>query len=235
MNEKINADLKSLKFIFNKNRSFIFPIVIILVSIILFFQFVIPQFSALLMAVKEGRESSLKLEALRANLDVLTNINDETLSSQLGVLSSALPLNKDFIGVLNSVYSTAQKAGVSLGSFSIQIGDISKSESSDVFPVIKLSAPINSDISSINSFIETISKTIPLSEVYAVKIGRASSSVSLSFYYKPLDSSSYSSDARISPVSQKGLNLIKQLGEYGNAASLPVSDPTPIATSSALQ
>ena len=109
MNEKINADLKSLKFILNKNKVYIFPIVVILVSIMLFSQFVIPQADALLAAREEALATSLKIETLKANLDILTNINEETLDSQLKTLSLALPLSKDFFGILNSVILLSKK------------------------------------------------------------------------------------------------------------------------------
>jgi len=233
MDEKINADLKSLKFIFNKNKSYIVPIVIILVSIMLFLQFVIPQFGALLTARREAKDVSTKLETLKANLDILTNINEETLDSQLKILNLALPLDKDFIGMLNSIYLTSQKTGVSLGSFSFKIGDLAQSENGDSFPVVKLSVPINSGVTAINSFVETISKTVPLSEIYLIKVGNISSAVSLSFYYKPLNISSYSQDVPISSISQKGLRLISQLGEFKNTSSF--SNPSPVATSSATQ
>lgn len=219
MNEKINEDIKFFKFIFDKNKSYIFPIVIMLVSIMLFFQFVIPQVSLLLKTRKEAKESSLRLETLKENLDVLINVNEETLDSQLKILNLALPLNKDFIGILNSVYLTAQKAGVNPGSFSLKIGDISKSENGDNFPVIKLSVPINAGVTEINNFVTAISKTVPLAEAYLVKAGNISSMVSLSFYYKPLGASNYSWDAHISPISQKGLTLVNQLSGFESAPS----------------
>jgi len=219
MNEKINLDLKSLEYIFNKNKSYILSVIIILISVMLFFRFIIPQFGGLLAARKEAKESSLKLETLKENLSLLTNINEQTLDSQLRTLSLALPLNKDFIEMLNSVYSTAQKTGVSLGSFSLAIGDISISENNNSFPVIRLSIPVNAGVAAVNSFIETISKTVPLSEVYFVKVGKSASTVGLSFYYKPLSASNYSQDARVSPISQKGLTLIDQLNKFGNISS----------------
>lgn len=219
MSEKINVDLKSFKFILNKNKLYIFPIIIMLVSVILFFQFVIPQFRALLNARKEARELSLRLGAIRKNIDTLKNINEETLDSQLRILNLALPLNKDSIGILNSIYFTAQRTGVGLGSFSFRIGDISKSENNDNFPVVKLSLPINADIRAINSFVETINKTLPLSEVYFVKAGNVSSTIGLSFYYKPLGASNYSQDVGVNPISQKGLALIDQLSEFENSFS----------------
>lgn len=219
MNEKINEDIRSLKFIFNKNKSYILPIAIILVSIILFFQFVIPQFGALLSARKEARETLSKLQALKENLNVLTNINEETLDSQLKILSQALPLNKDFIGILNSIHYASQKTGANLGNFSFQVGDLFKSEESPGFPMIKVPIFINSDVATVNNFVKTISETVPLSEVSLIKIGDVSSTVDLYFYYKPMRASNYSQDALISPISQKGLTIIQKLSGFGNAFS----------------
>lgn len=219
MNEKINADFKSLKFIFDKSKPYIISVAVILISIILFFQFVIAQFSVLFKAQKEVKESSLKLEILKENLSVLANINEGTLDSQLKILNSALPLNKDFIGILNSIYFAAQATGVNLGGFSFKVGDISKSENGDNFPAVKLSVPINSGVSAINSFIKKISETLPLSEVYFVKVGDVSSTVGLSFYYKPLNIADYSQDVRVNPVSQKVLTLVGQLSKFKNVST----------------
>ncbi len=215
MNEKINSDFKSFKFIFNKNRSYVLPVIVILVSVIIFFRLVIPQFGVLITVRKEAKEASLKLEILKGNLNILTNVNEEVLDSQLQILKSALPLNKDFIGILNSIYSTAQKTGVDLGGFSFKIGDLARPEDNDNFPVVRLALPINSSVVGINSFVGTISKTVPLSEVYSVKVGNASSNIGISFYYKPLGGSTYSQDVRISPVSQRGLTIVSQLSEFG--------------------
>lgn len=219
MNEKVNADLKTLKFIFNKNKRYVFPIVTILVSVILFFQFVIPQFNSFLAVQKEAKELKLKLQVLKENFDIITNINESTLDSQLEILNSALPLDKDFVGILNSIYFAAQKTGVNLGNFSFKVGDLSKSENGDNFPVVSLSLPITSSVAAINSFVEVISKMVPLSEISFVKVGNTSSTVSLSFYYKPLNASNYNWNVRIKPISQKGLMLIDQLSKFENIPS----------------
>jgi hypothetical protein len=232
MNRKINLDLISLKFIYNKNRSYIFSIGMILISIILFFVFVIPQFKALLQAQKEVKELSEKMEISKANLNMITNISDNVLNSQYDVLVSALPLSKDAITILNSIYGVAQKAGVNLGSFSFSVGDLYKSEKGDNFPVVRLSVPINAGIREVNTFIEIMSKTFPLSEVGAASIKDSSAIVSLAFYYKPAPA--YSPDNKLSSISQKGLNLVKQLDGFRNE-SLLFQPPVPAATSSATQ
>lgn len=232
MDEKVNADLKSLQFILGKNKPYILPVAIILTCILLFFFFVIPQFNMFLKIQNDAKESSLKLDRLNKNLDILTNVDDSVLESQLTTLSSALPINKDFVSVLNSIYSTAQKTGVSIGSFSLQIGDVSKSQSSADLPVLQITLPINSGINAVNNFMKAISRSLPLAEVYSVKVSGTTSTVALSFYYKPLGVAGYSQDVPVSPISQKGINIISQLKGF-DVVSSSLDAAVPVASSSA--
>lgn len=229
MNEKINADIKSIKFIFDRNKFYILPCVVIFICIVLFFQFVIPQFMALTAAREQAKEASLKLGVLKENLNVLVNTNENSLDSQFKILNLALPLNKDFTGILSSIYYAAQKTGVGLGSFSLQVGDLGKEEKNDAFSTISLSVPVNSDVVGVSSFVENISKSVPLSEVTLIKIGERASTINLLFYYKPLGVTGQKEDIRINPVSQKGLELIDKLTDFGNSSSFPEAS---VATSS---
>ena len=231
MDGKINLDLVSLKLIFDRNKSYIYSVIIILISIVLFFQFVTPQYNALLKAQKETKELSLRLKVLKGNLNVLTNIDEEVHNSRLKTLTLALPVNKDAVGILNSLYAVAQKTGVSFGDFSFTIGDISKSENNDNLPSVKISVLINADVKAVSNFVEIMSKTVPLSEINSIKVEKVSSTVGLSFYYKPLGAANYSQDAQISPLPQEGLTLINQLSSFETSSSL-LQLPTPIATSS---
>lgn len=231
MNEKVNADLKSLKFIFERNKLYILPSIIIAVCIALFLQFVIPQFKILFATREEAKQASLKLQTLKESLNVLTNTDEKSLDAQLKVLNLALPLGKDFSGILNSIYLASQKTGVNLGTFSLQIGDLLDTKEKDDLPTISLSIPMNANVAGVNSFAETISKTIPLSQVSLIKIRNLTSTIGVSFYYKPLDSSSYKEGARINPISQKGLSIIQELSSFENSSSF---QQAPVATSSSV-
>lgn len=229
MNGKINADLKSLKFIFERNKSFILPSIIVMVCIIIFLQFVIPQFGILFAAQKEAKQASLKLQVLKENLNVLANLDEKSLDEQLKVLNLALPLNKDFTGILNSIYYVSQKTGVSLGNFSLQIGELAGTAKKEDFPSISLSVPVNANAIGVNSFVETLSKTVPLSQITLIKVGSITSLVKLSFYYKPLGFSKLKEDMRVNPISQKGLEIINRLSLFENISSF---QRTPIVTPS---
>jgi len=230
MNEKINADLKSIKFIFDRNKFYILPCLIIFACIILFFQFVIPQLKSLIAAREQVKKASLTLAVLKENLNVLVNTNENSLDAQLKILNLALPLDKDFTGILSSIYYTSQETGVSLGAFSLRIGDLGKEEKNDKFSTITLSVPVNSDVAGVISFVEKISKTVPLSEVTLIKIGEITSTINLSFYYKPLGIAGIKEDIRINPLPQKGLELISILESFGNSSSF--TEQMPVATSS---
>jgi hypothetical protein len=223
MNEKVNVDLKSFDYIFARNKPYLVSVIVIIISVILFFQFVIPQFKSLLAARKEAQDSMLKIEVLKKNLNLLSNINDKNLDLQVNTVKLALPLDKDFIGVLNSIYFASQKTGVSLGSFLIAVGDISGSGDNINAPDIKISIPINGGIVEVNNFVRTISRLAPLSEVYSIRVGAISSEVNLSFYYKTLRPSGYSPDNPLNPVSQMGLDLINELNGFENISPIPQS------------
>lgn len=229
MDGKINADLKSLKFIFERNKPYILPSIIIMVCIALFLQFVIPQFKILFASQEEAKQASLKLQTLKENLNVLTNTDEKSLGEQLKLLNLALPLNKDFSGILNSIYYASQKTGVNLGSFSFQIGGLEDTQKNDEFPSISLSIPVNANAQGVSGFVDTLNKTLPLSEVTQIKIRNIASSVKVSFYYKPLGFSSLKEDARINPLSQKGLTIIQKLSGFENTSGF---EPVPITTSS---
>lgn len=217
MKEKTNASFGSLRFIYKRNKPFIISWAIILTCILIFFQFIIPQYKALLSVKQAIKDESSKLDTLKKNLNMLVNTNENSLNSQLGVLNQALPVEKDFDGILSSIYYASQKTDVSLGTFSLKIGELSNVLSGDKFPTISLSLPINGGGIAVGRFVEIISNTFPLSEVSLVKIGDKTSNVNLSFYYKPLDSKG-TIEASINPISQKGLSLIDKLESFENVS-----------------
>jgi hypothetical protein len=235
-NNAVNIDLKSLKFIVVKNKPYFLPAFIVLVSIILFFKFVIPQFGELFDAQKQAKEMQLKTKAFKENLDVLESINDKTLNSQVEILKLALPTKKDYIAVLNAVYLAAQRTGISLGRFSLVVGDLSEPENNEDFSTIKLTVPINSPPAAVHNFIQAINKTFPLVGIYSIKVGDESSSVDLGFHYKSLavDSSKISqSNNSLSPISKEGLAVIDKLRKMEAESSLLDLLITPTGTPSA--
>jgi Tfp pilus assembly protein PilO len=218
MNEKVNLDLKSLQFILNKNRAYIAPFFVFIASIFLFLQFVIPQFQSLLQAQDNLAQERLKLNNLQNDLNLLSNTDEVILNEQFDAMSKALPLDKDFGRMLNSIYYSASRTGVSLGNFSFKVGDLSTFSENEDIPTIKISIPITAASAfTIRNFLQSINDSLPLAKISLIKTGQSISVVDLDFYYKSIDSSVFNRNTR--SVSQEGLDLIESLSGFEDTSS----------------
>ncbi|MEK7518267.1 MAG: hypothetical protein AAB583_07025 [Patescibacteria group bacterium] len=219
MESRINTEIQSLRIIYNRNKHYIIPVVVIFVSIVLVILVVIPQFKTLLKVREQAKQASIVLDRLKKDLGVLESQDKEILESQLRTSNLALPTNKEVGGILNALYTAAERSGVSIGRFSFQVGNLGSEDKSNVkFSTIGLSLSLDSGILAINSFIDIIGKTLPISDISAIKTDDNVSNISLLFYYRALPQTNVSS--RIMPISQKNLELLSKINDYNNATEI---------------
>lgn len=219
MESRINTEIQSLRIIYNRNKHYIIPVVVIFVSIVLVILVVIPQFKTLLKVREQAKQASIVLDRLKKDLGVLESQDKEILESQLRTSNLALPTNKELGGILNALYTAAERSGVSIGRFSFQVGNLGSEDKSNVkFSTIGLSLSLDSGILAINSFIDIIGKTLPISDISAIKTDDNVSNISLLFYYRALPPTNVSS--RIMPISQKNLELLSKINDYNNATEI---------------
>jgi len=233
MNEKVNLDLLSIKFIFDKNKYYILPVVIVLISVFLLFKFVIPQYDSLIAIREQAKTEKLKLNTLKENLKLLTKVNEEDLNSRFDILTSALPLDKNVVLLLNAIYSSAQKTGVEIGPFSFSLEDTTRGQDEGNIPVIKLSLPINSDAVAANDFIKTMMETVPLSQVDSFHVKEEGTLIDLDFYYLPQGVLDYDLTLQLTPVSKEGLLLIDQMNKFKEESAILQLPTAPVASPSA--
>lgn len=229
MNNKVNIDADTLKFLYQKYKEFLFPAIVMVVSIILLIVFVIPQLLVFISNIDAIREENSKLSVLKENLNAITIISDSTLDSQLKITSAALPLTKDYAGILNALATASRISGASLGTFEFQVGDISSTQPNQSgFPFLKMTLNVGGDIKTVNSFINSLAKTFPLSEIAGATISNGLSTLNLYFYYKPVPANVISNNVPINPVSKEGLNLISNLSLFSNSSvNLPLYNASP--------
>lgn len=231
MERRVNTDIQSLKIIYSRNKYFIVPGIVIFVSLILIILIIVPQIKTLFEAQEEGKFASQRLEKLKKDLNTLQTLDGETLESQRKTSTMALPVNKDFGGILNALFTASQKTGVRIGRFSFQIGDISKEEQKDVnFSVISLKVSLENDIQRVNSFISEIQKTVPLSAIDLITTDNRISTIDLLFYYKVLPPTGVTKDIVISPLSQEKKSLLDRINSFNNVQSINL--PLQTSTSS---
>ena len=214
-NNKASIDLNTLKLLYPRFKVFAIPIVIILVCFLLLVKVIVPQFENLFLLSREAKEAKDKLSVLKNNLALLSGLNESTLDSQLQIVNAALPTNKDFVGIINAIEYASSVAGVSVGDFQLQIGDLSEVPvDTSKFSSISLNLLVGGSIDEVTKFIGSLSKTLPLSEVTSINLGNSSSNVAVNFYYKPLPPVNYTDTSQIHSASSSALSLIDNLSTY---------------------
>jgi hypothetical protein len=185
MNKKVNIDLNTITTLYQRYKDYALPVGVIFVCFIIFVVLILPQVQSLLSASQEEKLELSKLSVLKNNLNIITTTNDSFLDSELNVLSQALPPNKDFTGILDAISLSANKSGVSLGQFEFTVGDLSKvSPQVRGFTTLEIILSINGGITGLTSFLDQLSKTLPLSDVVSIQTTDKFSTITLAFYYK---------------------------------------------------
>lgn len=215
MENKVNIDINTLKFLYGKYKDFLVPLVVIIACFILLIKFVVPQFRALFTIGREAKKAESQLSIFKNKFSLLSSLGDSTLDSQLQIVNSALPTNKDFIGTINAISNAASASGVGVGEFQLQIGDLLQTPTDTrVFYSISLNLSVTGSIDDVNKFMIVLSNTLPLSEVTSINIGNASSTVAINFYYRPLPPVNYNDATPINPIPNSKLTIINKLSSF---------------------
>lgn len=181
-----------------------------------------------------------RLNNVKDKISLLKSIDDLALDLQLAIVARALPIEKDFSAVLYAISNASNKTGISVGDFKLDVGSLSKLEDTGNFLTYDLDLTLNGDTKATNDFIDRIGRTLPLSEITKISIGEGSSTIGIHFYYKPVAKLTRDDALPLSPVSAKGLSLIKELSTFSMSIPIgvpevpePILMPLPTSTSSA--
>lgn len=187
--------------LYYRYREYFIHIFVIVVCIGLTAYFIVPQ--VVTFGQERSKEAAYeeKIALLEKNLATLNRLDGESLAEQFHTASQALPMTKDFVGVLESIAAASRIARVSVDDYSFEIGDLS-TESAKLTaakPFLQLSLTITGDSGGANRFIKALLEQLPLSEVISLSTGEKSSSLTTVFYYKPF------------VIASKGFDLTKPL------------------------
>lgn len=220
MNKDITLDSQILKSLYENNRQYVMPFVMLFVSLILIFVTILPQFNDLLSTLSQRADETAKLQILKNNLIFLTNTDETTLNSELETSLKALPQTKDFESVLTSISLAASEAGVGLGNFEFKVGNISKTESgNEQLPSLAVTIIINDGVGGAARFMTNLATLLPISEVKSVDINGSYTNLNLAFYYKNLPSIKAAPGVKLVPLSSKQTQLLKEISSWDSGAS----------------
>lgn len=230
MNLKNPFKHTSYRMFYIKYRFIVVPIVLLLSSLILIFAVVFPQFQDYQKARKQQEDLIAENEQLTRNIQILSAIDDDTLSSYLSVALSAMPVRKDYIGILGAIASAAASSGTGLSDFSFSVGDTSSSPKATDPVTIKLQ--VQGPISSLQQFVSFLSESLPLSEISIISISGNTMNLDITFFYKPVAKPNTAAQTKLKTLSAADLALMQKLAVWPNGNEAFFSSAIPVATSS---
>ena len=209
---KIQWATDKLKIIYAGLRPFLIPILLIVISLILFKVFLFPSMQVILNAKVLRSNTIGEAQTLKTNLDILSNLDDKTLDSDLSILTAALPYDSDFQEISGSLAAVSLKAGVALAPYQSSLGNLSGNTQSGKYPALEISLTLNGDMNAVSNFIQILEKTVPLSDVQSLSMTNTTSSVKVLFFFKASAVNRNSTDTvKLIPISAKDTAIINQM------------------------
>ncbi len=206
---------EGLKSLYRSHRQYTTPILMIFVSMILVFVALLPLFNDLLNTLSQRDEATRKLQVLKNNLEILSAADEGSLEADIAVTLKALPQEKDFESVLNTVSAVAGKADVLLGNFEFRVGDLSKAQGSkDQLPSLAITLLINNGAIGAVRFMSELATALPISDVKSLDMNGNFTNITLLFYYKSIGSASISPDAPIAKPTAQKTELLEKLSTW---------------------
>jgi hypothetical protein len=220
----------------------------VLICFILIFNFIIPELNNWFSVRQEVDATQQKIAILQHNINFINYMNKSELDTQLQTASAALPSDKNFGSMLQTLSNAAAKSGVSLNNFSFQVGTVTTpTQTLPGAPVpavtgsgvstIQMTIIVNGSISNLDSFLKVLDNSLPISEVTSINGSEGNVTVQLQFYEKPFPNISLPEDTQMAPLSASQTKLLETLSSWStewNPKSVTSNATTVVSSGSAV-
>lgn len=203
---------------YNKNKIYLLPIAVLLISIIMFFYVIVPQFKQYLAQKEKLDIETQKLQVLKNSFNYLTSLDSIQVESDLKLLTKALPIEKDVMGIMTAISAVSSKTGMGIDSYRFAPGNLSKiiKEETAIFPSIIMELKLEGNGNVFKNFLTELYRTVPILDVLDIKYKGNTGVLILAFYYKPLPPENISDDKIVNKLSNKDKKLIKDFYFWNN-------------------
>jgi len=201
MNKPSPINQTTLRILYYRNKQLITPVIIFAVSLVIILEAIIPQIQQWFAIRVHESDLIQKINQLNQNINTISKVDENSLDKEISFLSQVLPQSKDYIGVLNAISQTAILSGASLGDYSFDVGDLSKTEVKGNIIQIKLA--IKGGVTEAEKFIKQLKSQAPLSNVASVEIENNTVSIVSVFYFKPFPKVVVNENSQLQSLSTK--------------------------------
>ncbi|MEK9176419.1 MAG: hypothetical protein AAB520_03180 [Patescibacteria group bacterium] len=228
----MNSELSKETFIglYYQYKEFIVPIAAIVISVLLIFIILIPQISSFSVKKAQRDQEMVKLNELNKVASLVVNANQDILASNLSLATGALPTDKDFESILNTMSAVANSSNVSISSYQFSgddpgLGKIKK------IPTLNFDLNITASPEQGIIFMDNLYKAFPLSEIISINSSSNSTRISLSFYYKPFQPVGPSDEISLREMNNVESAALKTISEWNNFTSPDIEQTLPASPS----
>ena len=234
--------------LYQKYKAYIISCVIVVICALLVYYVIIPQYDDVQQMWAKEHALRNKNKILSDNVGLLESLQDSSLDSKLETVTLALPVEKDYAGVLVGVPNTAAVARTAIGDFSFVVGDLNTTKKSKIVSSSSDDNNISVDLllkgteDATKLFLQTLSKVFPLAAADSLSLGSAENiSLKTKFYAKLLPKFAYDDEKPLQPLTAKENALLAELALWQNQnpdrnaepAAPPSVTPTVVASPTA--
>lgn len=189
--------------------------------IVLIFGIIVPQIQGIAREIEKHNLKSEEVQKLQASLQAMNAVSNDRLQSDVELLTDALPTNKEVVSLFSSIIALASESNVQVRGFTIQVGEIyatgestntTDSRSETGFPSMNVLLSLSSASQrQVVPFTQALYKNFPIAKVNAVAAQDGSSSLEISFYYRPYNIERLQNSREVPGYTNQTLQLLEQL------------------------
>lgn len=164
-------------------RGYAVHILVFLILFVLILKVLFPQLENVAVGRDLLVESNSKLESLNTKVKFLESLDKTANRQKLQRLNLALPVEKDVGLMLDALIEVVARSNVRLGNLTLSAAPLN---SKIGLPILTVTLNLKGEISDIGEFITGLGKILPVMQATNVSLKGTSSTVTLSFYFKPV-------------------------------------------------
>lgn len=198
-------------------------LLVIIVSVMLVFRVIVPQIESYFAINQQAKELREQIKTINENITLINGLDKAQLNSQLKTATTALPVDREFAGIINVIAESALKSGVSVQDFSFSFGGVlgssDKVEKSKNLVPIHIAIATDGSVNNQKRFLKEFLEKIPLAEILSIDGDSKSLNISISFYYKPVSKITFKEDEPIPPLPPSSRSLLQKLSSWEVSAA----------------
>jgi len=218
MNKPDAINQTTFHVLYVKYKKYSIPAAVILACFFLILFIIIPQFQNWQTSNEQTNLTKQKLESLNRDIDIISKIDTGSLNNNLQLTAKALPADKDFLAIIDSVMHASIATAVALDDFTFRVGELGSQEPKT--QTLQLELTIKGSTSDVNRFILALEKQLPLSDITNIQInGDSSAQVTVIFYYEPFPKLNFDAAKTIAPLTDEENATLQALQQRSNSSA----------------